>query len=73
MHKINEYIIKSFSFVFLLAFPMTFGIISISKEFVPIFLGTGYEKAAVITNILAPMIVLMRNYKCNWNTIFTAN
>lgn len=71
--KINEYIIKSFRFVFFLAFPMMFGIITISKEFVPIFLGEGYDKAAVIINILAPMILLMRNYKCNWNTIFTAN
>lgn len=71
--KINEYIIKSFRFVFFLAFPMMFGIITISKEFVPIFLGKGYDKAAVIINILAPMILLMRNYKRNRNTIFTTN
>lgn len=56
--KLNEYIIKSFAFVFFLAFPMMFGIITISKEFVPIFLGQGYEKAATIINILAPMILL---------------
>lgn len=71
--KINEYIVKSFRFVFFLAFPMMFGIITISKEFVPIFLGKGYDKAAVIINILAPMILLMRNYKRNRNTIFTTN
>lgn len=71
--KINEYIIKSFRFVFFLAFPMMLGIITISKEFVPIFLGKGYDKAAVIINILAPMILLMRNYKRNRNTIFTTN
>lgn len=68
--KINEYIVKSFRFVFFLAFPMMLGIITISKEFVPIFLGEGYEKAATIINILAPMILFMRNYKCYWNTIF---
>lgn len=71
--KINEYIIKSFRFVFFLAFPMMLGIMSISKEFVPIFLGKGYDKAVVIINILAPMILLMRNYKRNRNAIFTAN
>ena len=71
--KINEYIIKSFRFVFFLAFPMMLGIIAISKEFVPIFLGKGYDKAVVIINILAPMILLMRNYKRNRNTIFTTN
>lgn len=71
--KVNEYLIKSFQFTFLLAFPMMMGIITISKEFVPIFLGEGYEKAAMIINLLAPMIVLMRYYQCNWDTIYVAN
>ncbi len=56
--KLNEYIIKSFRFTFFLAFPMMMGIITISKDFVPIFLGPGYDKAAIIINILAPMILL---------------
>ena len=36
--KLNEYIMKSFRFIFFLAFPMMMGIITISKEFVPNFL-----------------------------------
>lgn len=56
--KLNDYIMKSFRFVFFLAFPITFGIITISKEFVPIFLGSGYEKCYIIVNILAPIILL---------------
>lgn len=56
--KLNDYIIKSFRFTFFLAFPMMMGIITISKEFVPIFLGEGYDKVAIIINILAPMLVL---------------
>ena len=55
--KLNEYIMKSFRFIFFLAFPMMMGIITISKEFVPIFLGDGYETAASIINALAPMIL----------------
>ena len=55
--KLNEYIMKSFRFIFFLAFPMMMGIITISKEFVPIFLGEGYETAASIINALAPMIL----------------
>ncbi len=55
--KINEYIINSFRFVFFLAFPMMMGVITVSKEFVPIFLGDGYEKAVTIVNALAPMIL----------------
>ena len=55
--KLNEYIMKSFRFIFFLAFPMMMGIITISKEFVPIFLGGGYETASTIINGLAPMIL----------------
>lgn len=56
--KLNDYIMKSFRFVFFLAFPITLGIITVSKEFVPIFLGDGYEKCYLIVNILAPIILL---------------
>ena len=57
--KINYYMKKSFSFVFLLSFPMIFGIISISKAFVPIFFGAGYEKAATLICIISPIVLLM--------------
>ena len=57
--KINYYMKKSFSFVFLLSFPMIFGIISISKAFVPIFFGPGYEKAAILISIISPIVLLM--------------
>lgn len=57
--KINYYMKKSFSFVFLLSFPMIFGIISISKAFVPIFFGPGYEKTAILISIISPIILLM--------------
>ncbi len=70
---LNEYIIKSFRFMFFLAFPMMMGVITISKEFVPIFLGEGYEQAAIIINILAPMILRLWYYQCNWYTIFITN
>ena len=57
--KINKYIRNSFNFVFFISFPMMFGISSISKEFVPIFFGEGYEKAATLIIIFTPMILLM--------------
>lgn len=56
--KVNEYIVKSFRFVFFLAFPISFGIVAVSKEFVPIFLGAGYERAVIVINALAPTILL---------------
>ena len=57
--KINEYMNMSFKFVFFLAFPIMFGIVSISKAFVPIFFGAGYDKVVVLINIISPIILLM--------------
>ncbi len=57
--KINDYMKMSFKFVFFLAFPIMFGIISISKDFVPIFFGDGYDKVAILINIISPILLLM--------------
>ena len=48
---------KSFNFVFILSFPIIFGIIAISKYFVPLFFGQGYQKVIVLINILSPIIL----------------
>ena len=57
--QINYYMKRSFSFTFLLSFPMMFGIITISKAFTPVFFGAGYEKAAILMSIISPIILLM--------------
>ena len=57
--QINYYMKRSFSFVFILGFPMMFGLISISKAFTPIFFGPGYEKTAILMCIISPILVLM--------------
>lgn len=57
--RIYDYMKKSFNFVFLLGFPTMFGIIAISKDFVPIFFGPGYDRVIVLMNILSPIILLM--------------
>ncbi len=57
--NINYYMKKSFSFVFMLSFPMIFGVISVSKAFVPIFFGDGYEKTVILMSIISPIILLM--------------
>ncbi len=57
--KINKYMKKSFSMVFCLAFPMIFGIISVSDIFVPKFFGEGYEKVAILMNVISPIILLI--------------
>ena len=43
--KIKNYMKMSFKFVFFLAFPIMFGIMSISKAFVPVFFGAGRRRS----------------------------
>lgn len=57
--KVKEYMHKSFSFVFLLAFPLILGLISISDSFVPVFFGSGYEKTSQIIKIISPIILFI--------------
>ena len=56
--KLIDYMKKSFKFVFSLAFPIMFGIISIAKSFVPVFFGEGYEKVVMLIIVMAPNILL---------------
>lgn len=57
--SINEYIKKSFNIVFLLSFPMIFGIIAISERFVPVFFGDGFEKVGLIMKVISPIILII--------------
>lgn len=57
--QINSYMKISFNFVFFLAFPIMFGIVSIAESFVPVFFGSGYDKVVVLINIISPIIILM--------------
>ena len=56
--KVKDYLKKSFQFTFILGIPMTFGIISISEAFVPIFFGPGFDKTIILMNVLSPIVVL---------------
>lgn len=55
--SIEEYTNKTFNFIFMIAIPMIFGIISVSKSFVPVFYGEGYEKVIPIL-CLSSIIIL---------------
>lgn len=50
---------KSFRLVLLFSFPLIFGTIAISDLFIPIFLGPGYEKTALIMKVICPIILLI--------------
>lgn len=55
--KIKFYIDKSMQFVLFLSVAMCFGLIVISPEFVPIYLGNEYIQTAKITQILSVVLI----------------
>ena len=57
--QLRTYLKQSLNFVSLLAVPMMFGLIVISKEFVPIFFGPGYDKVITLNYIVSPVIYTM--------------
>ena len=57
--KIKEYMYSTFRFIFLLSFPLMFGIIAVSNNFVPIFFGKGYERVNSVLKIISLIIPLI--------------
>ncbi len=57
--KIKEYMKKSFNFNWFLSIPIIFGIIAISKNFVPWFYGNGYEKIIGLLIYTSPIILFI--------------
>lgn len=57
--KINKSIMKSMRFVFLISIPMMFGLMGISKNFIPWFLGDGYERVSLLINLMSPTILII--------------
>lgn len=56
---IKEYIKKSVNFNLFLAFPATFGILSVADDFIPFFLGNEYLEVVPTLKILSVLILTM--------------
>lgn len=50
---------KTCNFVFLLGLPITFGLISVSDNLIPWYLGEGYDYSIILLKILAPLTVII--------------
>lgn len=57
MEGVKRYIEKSFNFASYLAFPITFGLIGISRGFVSWFFGQEFLRASYILVVMSPIIV----------------
>ena len=52
-----KYIEKSINVIMFLAFPMMFGIIAVSNEFIPLYLGTDFSKSIILLDLLSVTII----------------
>lgn len=57
--KINDYMKKSINFVYLFSFPLMFGIIAVSSNFVPLFFGVGYDSVILIMIVMSFIILFI--------------
>ena len=57
--QIKKYMEKTLNFIFLFSFPLMFGIIAVSNNFVPLFFGKGYDKVPIIISILSLIILFI--------------
>ena len=55
--QINRYLGKSFSYVWLVGFPITFGIFAVADTFVPFFFGVGYEPVIRLLCLFSLIII----------------
>lgn len=50
---------KSIRYVYFCSLPMTFGLISVASNIIPIYLGNGYDKSIVLIEVLSPIILII--------------
>ena len=59
LNKVKDYIYKSFEFIMFMSLPMVFGLIAISDQFVPIFMGDKFLQSASIIKYLSVTILII--------------
>ncbi|MBR3176446.1 oligosaccharide flippase family protein [Candidatus Saccharibacteria bacterium] len=62
--EIKKRLKTSFHFIYLLAFPLVFGLIALGPDFSSIFFGEGYEKVRLLLPIFAPIILIISISNC---------
>lgn len=58
-YQIKKYIYKAFHYVYMLAIPLTLGIIATARNFVPLFFGSGYEEVTLVMSFMSVIIIFI--------------
>ena len=54
---VKDILYRSYRFVFMMSIPMCFGLYFVSYNFIPWFLGTGFNKSIILTQIFSLLII----------------
>lgn len=57
--KLRSYLNSALEMMLLLAMPLAFGMASISKNFVPIFLGDGWDEVIPLLYVFMPLVIIL--------------
>lgn len=59
VERVQYYIYKSYRYAWMMAVPIMFGLMAVSRVFVPIFFGSGYEKCNIVIPILSVLTIFI--------------
>ena len=62
--EMRERLKSSFHFIYMLAFPMVFGLLAVGADFSTLFFGAGYEKVCSLLPLFAPIILIIAVSNC---------
>lgn len=64
LEEMKKRLEKSISFILLLAYPFTIGIIGISEGFVPWFFGEGFDPVVMLLRVYSPLLIVVGISNC---------
>lgn len=64
VEEMKQKMYYALDFMFLLGFGMIFGLIAVAKDFVLVYLGSGYEKVEILLYLLAPVVIIISISSC---------
>ena len=57
--EIRERIADSINYILFMGIGICFGVIGVSKRFVPVFLGSGYERVITMLMLMSPIVIII--------------
>lgn len=69
--EIKRKMADAINFILLIGIPIVFGVIGISRTFVPFFFGAGFEQTAILLYLMSPLILIIAISNCYGGLYFT--